>query len=96
MLLDPNNLSIFQENLKKTLGHKIQENIVEAKKKKKKKKKGKKKKSSNGSSLLGKAQNPYSIQSKMGGKINDIMIRSNSVGRGIGPRGMGMNQSFAS
>ena len=55
MLLDPNNLSIFQENLKKTLGHKIQENIVEAKKKKKKKKKGKKKKSSNGSSLLGKA-----------------------------------------
>ena len=32
----------------------------------------------------------------MGGKINDIMIRSNSAGRGIGPRGMGMNQSFAS
>ena len=95
MTLDPNNLSIFQENLKKTLGHKIQTNIVEAKKKKKKKK-GKKKKPSNGSSLIGKAQNPYSIQSKMGGKINDIMIRSNSVGRGIGPRGMGMNQSFAS
>ena len=53
MTLDPNNLSIFQENLKKTLGHKIQENMVEVRKKKKKKK-GKKKKASNGSSLLGK------------------------------------------
>ena len=48
MTLDPTNLSVFQQNLKKTLGHKIKENMDVAKKKKKKKKGKKKKKKKDG------------------------------------------------
>ena len=61
--------------------------MVVAKKKKKKKKSKNSKKNKNDRSnstltgLLGNKIDPYNVKYEMGSRINDIMIRSSSVGR---------------
>lgn len=59
--------------------------MVAAKKKKKKKKSKKKKQNDRANStitgLLGDKIDPYNVNYRMGSRINDIMIRSSSVGK---------------